>query len=149
MTSKLSGGYHNRMNNLLNGVAVFFIVLSFLLFGLTMLVKGQETGAGTTDQKVGSGTQTDSLPTSTPVEVNEIKIPELNLLRIQNLNFRFQLLVTQRTQIEQELQKIQVEMFAELENVRKSLNAGSDDWNVDSVKGVFVRKPKPEEEKKE
>jgi hypothetical protein len=87
------------------------------------------------------------LSDDTKIELtNEIKIPELNLLRIQNLNFRFQLLVTQRTQIEQELQKIQVEVFAELENTRKSLNADSNTWNVDLVKGVFTRKP---EEKKE
>jgi hypothetical protein len=132
-------------------VSTFTIVISLVLFAV-VLVKGQETGAGTTDQKVGTearDTSTQPTDTGTQVEVNEIKIPELNLLRIQNLNFRFQLLVTQRTQIDQELQKIQVEVFAELSNVRKSLDADPENWNVDLAKGVFVRKPKPEEKKKE
>lgn len=128
-------------------VTTLTIVLSLMMFAV-LLVKGQEAGAEVQEpysstQPTANGTQT------VPDQGNEIKIPELNLLRIQNLNFRFQLLVNQRNQIEEDLREIQVEVFAELENVRKSLNADSDTWNVDLVKGVFVRKPKPEEEKKE
>jgi len=121
-------------------VAIAVIVI--LLVSAT--ARAQETGTVLQDsstQTVDSGTQT------SPVEVNEIKIPELNLLKIQNLNFRFQLLVNQRDQIDQELRKIQVEVFTELANVRKSLDADSDTWNVDLVKGVFVRKPVVEEKK--
>jgi len=114
------------------------IVLALVMFAVAW-AKGQETKSDT------------GKPVSATLDLvpNEIKIPELNLLRIQNLSFRFQLLVTQRTQIEQELREIQVEVFTELSNVRKSLDANSDTWNVDLVKGVFVRKPEPEEKKKE
>ncbi len=114
-----------------SAVTTFTIIFSLAMFA-ALLVWGQDVEPGPEQEKA---------------KVNEIKIPELNLLRIQNLNFRFQLLVTQRTRIEEELQKIQVEVFTELGNVRKSLDADSENWNVDLVKGVFVRKPVAEEKK--
>lgn len=122
-----------------NVVTTLTIVVSLVMFAV-VLVKGQETETQQVEPEV--------VATGTNLRA-EIEIPELNLLRIQNLNFRFQLLVTQRTQIEQELREIQVEVFTELANVRKSLDANSKNWNVDLVKGVFIRKPEPEEEKKE
>ena len=120
----------------LDAGAKVLIVLALVMFAIAW-AKGQEVKSDTGEPV--SATLPDIIP-------NEIKIPELNLLKIQNLNFRFQLLVNQRAQIDQELQKIQGQVFAELENTRKSLGADSNTWNVDLVKGVFVRKP---EEKKE
>jgi len=116
-----------------DAVTKVIIVLALVMFAVAW-AKGQEV---------------EPKPEQEKVEVSEIKIPELNLLRIQNLNLRFQLLVGQRTQIEQELQKLQAQIVAEVENLRDSLEADRGNWNVDLQRGVFVRIPKPREEKKE
>ncbi len=125
-------------------VVFTLIFIIALTLGVSMLVKGQET-----DKKppVSDSRGIKASNNDVNAGINEIKIPELNLLRIQNFNLRFQLLANQQTQINQELQKIRVQIIGEVENLRDSLETDTGNWNVDLQRGVFTRKPK--EEKKE